>query len=408
MGILALGALILWLATPSEPAFKGKRLSQWMADLDAGQPESSRELARQVLRQFGTNALTGIFNDLSTPEPTGLKDKWHRFTARHRWVRHTATTARRQRGIDAFQQLSREHQELALPQVEQLFDQPAFAFPAIHALWNTGPKALPLLIRGLRHPQDRVRWMSGVVLARMGPEARPAAPALIKVLEEDSEPSVLHAATDALEKIDPKSDLAVAALIKILDRSDSQLQTHAALNLARFGKRAGPAIARLRTMLLEQNDGVAADVPARTLGAIGEAAIPVLLEALSHPDFQVCACAMDALANMGPQASHAVPAILQRLNHKEGHVRFVAAKSLASFPEASDATVPELMRALQDPEEIVRQQVVQTLGKLGRRSSAAWPALLEARRDQARFNSNEVLKALQAIDPEAAADLEGR
>jgi hypothetical protein len=82
LGIAILG-LILWLASgPSEPAYQGKPLSAWLAQLDDHRGDSviewSSELrlhldekqlqAAEAIRHLGTNALPRLMADLQTPD----------------------------------------------------------------------------------------------------------------------------------------------------------------------------------------------------------------------------------------------------------------------------------------------------------------------------------------------------
>jgi HEAT repeat protein len=83
-----------------------------------------------------------------------------------------------------------------------LDDPSAFvSLQAAHALARMGPDAVPVLVAGLGHASARVRVGAARALAALPPPAaRPAMPALIAALDDDS-PAVQFHAEQALERL---------------------------------------------------------------------------------------------------------------------------------------------------------------------------------------------------------------
>ena len=88
-------------------------------------------------------------------------------------------------------------------------------------------------------------WLHGsVVLGVIGPEAKPAIPALIDVLQEEDKYFRSHGAV-ALGKIGREARAAVPALIKALKDREEDVRREAAAALGRIGPEAREAVADL-------------------------------------------------------------------------------------------------------------------------------------------------------------------
>lgn len=87
---------------------------------------------------------------------------------------------------------------------------------AAGALANIGPSALPPLIHALKDDNPCLRYAASVALGDMGPEARPAVPSLIKILEKDSDDAVRFQVSRTLGDIGSAD--AIPALQKLRDK----------------------------------------------------------------------------------------------------------------------------------------------------------------------------------------------
>ncbi len=61
---------------------------------------------------------------------------------------------------------------------------------------------LPLFVNGLGAKREDLRWACALSLGELGPDARPAVPALLEAMK-DGDPKVSHDAAQALQEIDP-------------------------------------------------------------------------------------------------------------------------------------------------------------------------------------------------------------
>jgi HEAT repeat protein len=86
------------------------------------------------------------------------------------------------------------------------------------------------------------------------------------------------------------------------------------------------------------------------LGRIGEAAVPSLIQALSHPDPEVREQAARSLAVIGPKSVAAVPELIRLLDDESEPVRRQAARALGQVGPAAKAAIPALIRQLERKE----------------------------------------------------------
>lgn len=88
------------------------------------------------------------------------------------------------------------------------------------------------------------------------------------------------------------------------------------------------------------------ETAADSLGRIGDAAVPSLIEALEHPDPDKRGLAAATLAQIGPAAEQAVPQLVVALNDPDEDVRRMAARALGQIgPQAGEA-VPALVEMM--------------------------------------------------------------
>jgi len=84
-----------------------------------------------------------------------------------------------------------------------------------------------------------------------------------------------------------------------------------------------------------------------SLGRIGQAAVPELVQSLQHPDPVQRQRAAEILARIGPEASGAVPALINSLSDAQDDVRRAAARALGQIGPDAEAAVKPLMRAIE-------------------------------------------------------------
>ncbi|HKI37754.1 MAG TPA: HEAT repeat domain-containing protein [Gemmataceae bacterium] len=183
------------------------------------------------------------------------------------------------------------------------------------------------LVADLKSNDSDVRRAAAKGLAEMGPDAKPAAPALITALKNDKDLFVRRFAAQALGEVEADPKTAVPALSAVLKEEDKKELVEAAVT---------------------------------SLGKMGQPAVPPLIDALKNkaaapnkdkkkgpapadPTAFVRTKAAEALGNIGPKAKAAVPALTDAL--RDANVRTEAAIALGNIgPDAKDA-VPALQDA---------------------------------------------------------------
>jgi len=217
---------------------------------------------------------------------------------------------------------------------------------ALRRLERLGPRAAPAvgaLIRGLTDRDPKIRTETANVLRRIGSAANPAVPILTAMLK-DPERDVRSAAAWALGSSRPDPKSVIPALVASV-RAEPDRRCLAAV---------------------------------RTLGAIGEPAVPSLIDLLKEKDPKIRWMTVSALDQIGSGAKTAVPALIEALHEPDREVRYQIAEAIAKVgPDAVD----RLIVALRDRDPKVRGGSARALALLGERAKAAVPALIAALAD---------------------------
>jgi HEAT repeat protein len=195
----------------------------------------------------------------------------------------------------------------------------------------------------LKEPCDGAAVYAASALGRLGPKANAAESQLLTALKH-TEHGVRIAAAHVLGEIGAKSPQAVTALIDLLKNDpEREARRSAAASLGNFGPAARAAIPALHSALKGDAKGgwwVAADA----LGKIGGAeVVPVLIEALAHPDDDIRFTSMKALGNLGVVARPAVKA-LQKASQEDPRPnnRAAAAEAVRKIEQAVQKMKPDL------------------------------------------------------------------
>jgi HEAT repeat protein len=190
----------------------------------------------------------------------------------------------------------------------------------------------------------------------------------------------------------------LSVLLKSLKHSDPEVRRSAAAALESFGAEAASAVPVLVNALddADVNTQVAA---ARTLGQIGVAALPGLLEALRKPERLVRREATWALVRMGSAGKKTVPALAEALKDSDLRVRLGAAQALGAIGPKASAAIPSLIECLKDSNLIFCRLAAQALTRLG---PEAVSALQEASQSADTFVRREAQWALSHLGLPAA------
>lgn len=165
------------------------------------------------------------------------------------------------------------------------------------------------------------------------------------------------AGIDRLAKIGPEANAAIPALIRALDSPAFGERIAAADALGAMGAGAATALERLERSLrdtqwhfspgIHHRGWMVGEHAAEAMGRIGEPARPALVRALHHKDSMVRALAVQQLGRMKADAA-AVAEVAPLLNDPESFVRGVAADSLGQMGPPAMPAVPQLVRLLND------------------------------------------------------------
>ncbi len=227
-------------------------------------------------------------------------------------------------------------------------DDPKARLQALQRLGRLGPRAapaVPALIAGLSDLDPKVRKETAAVLRRIGPPAKPAVPALVSVLN-DPDSGVRAAAAWALQVAKPDPQVVMPALVAHLRAGPDRRCPVVVYALAALGEPAMPVLIDLLT----DNDKTVRWMAGYSLSRIGPAArssIPALIEALRLPDRETGEFVAVALAGAGPEA---VEPLIRALRDRDPKVRGGAARALETLGARAKAAVPALIAALTDPE----------------------------------------------------------
>ncbi len=279
------------------------------------------------------------------------------------------------------------------------------------AIARHGAEAMRLLVPALGN--EKTAYFACLVISEIGPDAREAVPALVKLLDSEDQ-TLRREAIMALAAIGPGAEPAVAKLAALVDcpingvpaiyalgsigkapgevnakltekaeGDDPIVKTVSAWALAklhpgdaRFTSRA----VKLLAAALKSDDPkarLAAAKALKTLDADPEIMRPIMMEALEDADHQTTVTMLDSLVSLGPQI---VPRLIEALkNEKARHYVCYMLGELG--PDAAPAT-EALAGLLEDPDEETQKEAAFALAEIGPDAEAAVPALSKALESQ--------------------------
>ena len=300
----------------TEVRYKGKRLSQWIKQLEE-QDEKARNEAIEAVSMMGPAAAAAVPSLLPFLR-----------TDRPDLIARTALALRRMgpaaaAAVPTLVEILRDknvegayvipvladigpNARPAIPALLQLYHEESFGKPLLPAsiLKDLGkidpadPAVRRTLLEAIRHGYVELQMIKG--LKPIGPEV---VPILIEAMHRIG-PGAGHIA-DCLAELRPES---VLALTELLERNDAQLRQPILHALTKIGPEARPAIPALVEALKEEAP-IHTDA-AQALQAIGVEALPALREAVKHKDKNVRSRATLALGHFGAAA---VPALTEAL-----------------------------------------------------------------------------------------------
>ncbi|HVR34535.1 MAG TPA: HEAT repeat domain-containing protein [Methylomirabilota bacterium] len=184
-------------------------------------------------------------------------------------------------------------------------------------LYSTVYPRLPMSIAArLEMPNPardaQLRYRAALILYYLGEDARRAAPALVKALD-DSDTEVRRVAANALGNFKDRPGATEALRLALADPHDSV--RGAALQSLSHVEHGSVVALEAGRLLADPKPGVRIDAAQllKNLGPEAKPAIPALIEALQDENADVLRFAAQALGSIGPEARAAVPGLIEVL-----------------------------------------------------------------------------------------------
>jgi HEAT repeat protein len=264
------------------------------------------------------------------------------------------------------------------------------------------------------------RWCAAVIFAALLPLTCGAAEELnvvkLAVHLEAGEREARRDASYHLARMGPEAKEAIPALIKALGDEDKQVWANSIAALANLGPLAEPAIPVLLQGLESRGGGGRgrrqydrSQIVLRTahaLSRIGVAAVPALMQALKSEETTMRLGAIKALGGMQAAATPAIPELVNNLGHGDAEVR---RDLIETFGLIGEPAVKPLQDALGSQDARAREVAALSLASIGRPlATPAAARLLEvAEKDQDDSVKAAALAALPRVgaDPATAVPL---
>jgi HEAT repeat protein len=302
-------------------------------------------------------------------------------------------------------------------------------------------KAVPALIRALRHINPHVRSNSAESIGKMGTASVRARLALESACRDeyggvrsqavralgtlgptngswqvvlgglqDLDPQVRTAAVQAMGQWGEANDAARSGLIALLEDASDQVKVQVAEVLPKLAGATPAVIDGLCRRLLEDNSVLVQFHAAQALSKLGPAAAAAgepLLRAAQTAEVTVREQAMRAIVMIQPP--QAAAAFASGLKDADGEIRKMASAGWMKMAAIPEDVIPALVEALRDPEVQVRANAAHALARLDPLPTAAVPLLVACTTDSndgLRINAALALKlATGAVVTEAMEHL---
>lgn len=273
------------------------------------------------------------------------------------------------------------------------------------ALGDLGDAVLPELLAALKEPSVDRRRVAAAALGGMGPKAEGAVKGLTAALR-DSEWTVRSLAAQALGNIGKGAKASLPRLHEATQDKEPLVRIQAALAVWRIGGET-KHVALLSRWLSDESIPVR-QAACRALGAMGpdaKEAAGALNRRLADNEAILRQWAAEALGNIGPAAKDSAASLRTLLKDTEKPVRLSAAFALWQVTGEAKEAREALQAFLTD-DAVLQTRAVEALGNIGPAARDALPDLVTMYREEDDEGLHRVLAAaIKKIDPTIAGKL---
>jgi RNA polymerase sigma factor (sigma-70 family) len=279
---------------------------------------------------------------------------------------------------------------------------------AANAVRHIGTNGLPVII-SLLQISDPMHHNAVLACEELGAGAKPAIPALMKLLNDGYANGYVGAAIDRIGQD------GITPLIEALTNENASVRlevVHALGSVSFYSGNTNIQMSNAISALidsLEDKSPSVRSIAANSLGGIRgveSTVVPALIKGLDDNYIWTRWNACLALGQFGAQAKSAIPALLAKLN---SDARGTAAIALVQIEPDNATRINSLMPILIENIEGIggtnmnyRSTTADALGSIGEIAKPAVPALLKAAQVTTGYEQQRIVIALKKIDPEAA------
>ena len=281
---------------------------------------------------------------------------------------------------------------------------------ASDAVRHIGKNGLPIII-GLLQVKNPLHHSAVIACQILGPEAKPAIPALMKLLNDGYANGYVGAAMGRIGQD------AISPLTEALTNENAEVRTevvHALGGLSFYSGNTNIQMSGAISALIDSLEDKSSSVRALAANSLGEIksepsiVVPALIKRLDDNDIWTRWDSCLALGQFGAQAKSAVPALLTKLNTD---ARGTAAIALVQIEPDNATQINSLMPILIENIEGIGgtnlnycSTTAETLASIGDLAKPAVPALLKAVQVTTGYEQKRIVNALKKIDPQTAAN----
>jgi HEAT repeat protein len=238
LGVIVLAGVVFKAMQPKEPEYQGRKLSEWIADLNKQPPKSTE--AEIAIRQMKKEALPLIERRLTPAEhkPTKLETFLYHLQMKM-GLYEQKTFYGWEDSFKAMEILGDD----SLPALERLLEHPHIGGRAAYALARL--EAVQALERGAAtNKNPYCRWHSVQALSGVSQRKEEATAVLLR-LTYDAETGIVAAAVSGLGWLGGNSETVVPRLCEMVENADERIKPEIVFALELLGTNATQAIPSL-------------------------------------------------------------------------------------------------------------------------------------------------------------------